>query len=106
MPPSLRCPYCSPRAAPGAAPRPRRAPPLPAKVIEAAPQSVPIVIEAVGQVEGSKEVEVRARVSGILKRRLYQEGEVVAAGEALFQIDAEPFENALSQARSQLAQEA
>jgi membrane fusion protein, multidrug efflux system len=90
----------------GGAPQTQAAAALPAKVIEAAPQSVPIVIEAVGQVEGSKEVEVRARVSGILKRRLYQEGEVVAAGEPLFQIDPEPFENALSQARSQLAQEA
>ncbi len=78
---------------------------IPAKVIEVAPHSVPILVEAVGQVEGSKEVEVRARVSGILKKRIYAEGEIVRAGAPLFQIDPEPFEIALQQARSQLAQE-
>ncbi len=79
---------------------------VPAKVIEVQPRSVPIVVEGVGQVEGSKEVEVRARVSGTLKKTLYKEGEVVKPGTPLFQIDPEPFEIALAQARSQLAQEA
>jgi membrane fusion protein (multidrug efflux system) len=91
---------CNPRgAAAPAAPAP-----VPAKVIEVSPRSVPIVIEGVGQVEGSKEVEVRARVTGTLKRTLYKEGDVVRAGTPLFQIDPEPFEIALSEARSQLAQ--
>lgn len=80
--------------------------PLQARIIEAAPRSAPILIETVGQVEGSKEVEVRAQVSGILKQRLYREGEVVQAGAKLFQIDPAPYENALQQAKSQLAQEA
>jgi membrane fusion protein, multidrug efflux system len=87
-------------AAPAAAPAP-----VPAKVIEVQPRSVPIVVEGVGQVEGSKEVEVRAKVSGTLKRTLYKEGEVVKPGTILFQIDPEPFEIALTQARAQLAQE-
>jgi membrane fusion protein, multidrug efflux system len=88
-------------AAPAAAPAA-----VPAKVIEVQPRSVPIVVEGVGQVEGSKEVEIRARVSGTLKKTLYKEGEVVTPGTTLFQIDPEPFEIALVQARSQLAQEA
>ena len=87
-------------AAPAAAPAA-----VPARVVEMAPRSVPIVVEGVGQVEGSKEVEVRARVAGTLKRTLYKEGDVVKAGTTLFQIDPEPFEIALSQARSQLAVE-
>jgi membrane fusion protein (multidrug efflux system) len=66
---------------------------------------VPVRLDLVGQVEGSKEVEVRARVSGILLKRLYAEGEVVAAGKPLFQIDPTPYEIALAQARAQLAQE-
>jgi membrane fusion protein (multidrug efflux system) len=86
-----------------AAPPP--APALAAAVIEVAPQRVPITIEAVGQVEGSKEVEVRARVSGILLKRAYSEGEIVRAGAALFKIDPAPFEIALAQAKAQLAQE-
>ncbi len=78
---------------------------VPARVLEVQPRSVPIVVEGVGQVEGSKEVEVRAKVSGTLKKTLYKEGEVVTPGTTLFQIDPEPFEIALVQARSQLAQE-
>ncbi|MSQ71005.1 MAG: efflux RND transporter periplasmic adaptor subunit [Betaproteobacteria bacterium] len=76
-----------------------------ARVIEVAPRSVPILFDTVGQIEGSKEVEVRARVSGILQKRIYNEGELVLAGAPLFQIDPASFEIALAQARAQLAQE-
>ena len=69
------------------------------------PQRVPIRLEVVGQVEGSKEVEVRARVAGILLKRLYNEGDVVGAGAPLFRIDPATFEITLAQARAQLAQE-
>ena len=78
---------------------------VPAKVLEVAPQRVPIVLEAVGQVQGSKEVEVRARVSGILLKRLYNEGDFVRAGSSLFQIDPVPYQIALAQANAQIAQE-
>ncbi len=90
----------------GAAPAAASQAPVAAKVIEVQPRSVPIVVEGVGQVEGSKEVEVRARVAGTLKRTLYKEGATVAAGTPLFEIDPEPFQIALVQARAQLAQEA
>ena len=87
-------------------PAPVTAPPaVPAKIITVSPQRVPIRLDVVGQVEGSKEVEVRARVAGILLKRLYNEGEVVGAGKPLFRIDPAPFEIALAQARAQLAQE-
>ena len=78
---------------------------VPAKVLEVAPQRVPIVLEAVGQAQGSKEVEVRARVSGILLKRLYSEGDFVRAGSPLFQIDPVPYQIALAQASAQMAQE-
>ena len=87
-------------------PAPVTAPPaVQAKIITVSPQRVPIRLDVVGQVEGSKEVEVRARVAGILLKRLYNEGEVVGAGKPLFRIDPAPFEIALAQARAQLAQE-
>ena len=57
-------------------------------------------LEAIGQIEGSKEVEVRARVAGAVEERLYTEGELVKAGAPLFQLDPAPFEIALSQARA------
>jgi len=78
---------------------------IPARVLQMAPQRVPIVLEAVGQVQGSKEVEVRARVSGILLKRLYNEGDFVREGSSLFQIDPVPFQIALQQAKAQMAQE-
>jgi membrane fusion protein (multidrug efflux system) len=92
-------------AATRAAGAPQGPPAVPAKVREVKPQNVPIVVEAVGQVQGSKEVEVRARVSGILQKRLYNEGQRVQAGAPLFQIEPAPYEIALQQARAQLAQE-
>jgi membrane fusion protein (multidrug efflux system) len=78
---------------------------IPARVLQVAPQRVPIVLEAVGQVQGSKEVEVRARVSGILLKRLYNEGDFVREGSSLFQIDPVPYQIALAQANAQMAQE-
>src|SRR5712691_11249437 len=78
---------------------------VPARVLQVAPQRVPIVLEAVGQVQGSKEVEVRARVSGILLKRLYNEGDFAREGAPLFQIDPVPYQIALAQANAQMAQE-
>jgi membrane fusion protein (multidrug efflux system) len=78
---------------------------IPARVLQVSPQRVPIVLEAVGQVQGSKEVEVRARVSGILLKRLYNEGDFVREGASLFQIDPVPYQIALAQANAQIAQE-
>lgn len=76
---------------------------LPVTVIEARLQRVPVIVEAVGQTEGSKEVEVRARAAGILNKQLYNEGDIVKAGATLFTIDRIPYENALAQARAALA---
>jgi len=92
---------CSPHAnAPAAA----AAPALPVTVIDVHPTQVPLTIEAVGQTEGAREVEVRARVGGILLKRLYEEGASVNAGQALFQLDRAPFEIALADARAKAEQ--
>jgi len=73
-------------------------------LLEMAPRSVPVSFEAVGRTEGSREVQVRARVSGILERQLYNEGDAVQAGQALFRIERAPFEIELQQARGTLAE--
>ncbi|HEX5539396.1 MAG TPA: efflux RND transporter periplasmic adaptor subunit [Methylophilaceae bacterium] len=85
--------------------KPAAPPAMPVTVIKVQPTSVPVTAEAVGQTEGAKEVEIRARVGGILLKRLYEEGAPVKAGQAMFQIDPEPFKIALAQARAQLAQQ-
>lgn len=77
---------------------------VPVHVVSINAQTMPVTIDTVGQTLGSKEVEVRARVGGILLKRLYNEGESVKAGAPLFQIDPVPYQNALAQAKAQLAQ--
>lgn len=80
-------------------------PPPEVTVLEMQPSAVPVVLEAVARTEGSREVEVRARVSGILERQLFREGEPIRAGAPMYRIDRAPFEIALAQARAALAQE-
>lgn len=88
---------------PGAPGQPPMA--LPVSVITAQLTRIPISLEAVAQAEGVREVEVRARVSGILEKRLYTEGQPVKVGQALFRIERAPYEIALAQAKAQLAEQ-
>jgi membrane fusion protein, multidrug efflux system len=78
-------------------------PPVPVHIVKVEPRSVPISFSVPGQVEGSRQVEVRARVSGILQKQFYNEGDAVKEGAPLFEIDRAPFEVALAQAKGQLA---
>jgi len=79
--------------------------PLTVAVTKIATAQVPILVEVVGRVEGSREVEIRSRVTGIIERQMYSEGEPVRAHKALFQIERMPFENALVQAHAALNQD-
>ncbi len=79
-------------------------PALPVTVVDAQPTKVPVTVETVGQSEGSKEIQVRARVSGILLKQRFTEGDRVKAGAVLYQIDPEPYQIALAQAKAALAQ--
>ena len=79
-------------------------PGLPVQVLTVKQQMVPVSLEAVGQAEGSLEVEVRARVSGILERKLYDEGKYVQAGDPLYKIERAPYEISLQRAKANLAQ--
>lgn len=77
-------------------------PPVPVLVMEVTPQNVPMRLEYVGQTAGSKETDVRAQVGGILLRRLYVEGDMVKAGDVLFQIDPAPYQANLEAAKGNL----
>lgn len=55
------------------------------------PETLPLMQEYTAQIQGSREVEVRARVTGILLKRNYSEGAAVKAGQSLFTIDPAPF---------------
>ncbi|MGF1643300.1 MAG: efflux RND transporter periplasmic adaptor subunit [Thiotrichales bacterium] len=87
-----------------AGPGPGAMPPTPVAVVVAEPTGVAVTIEAVAQTEGAKEVEVRARVGGILLGQNYKEGQEVAAGTLLFQIDPATYRLARQQAQARVAQ--
>ncbi|HEX6929233.1 MAG TPA: efflux RND transporter periplasmic adaptor subunit [Gammaproteobacteria bacterium] len=78
-------------------------PPPSVAVMEVVPHAVPVVREYVGQTMGSREVEIHARVTGIIEKRLYEEGAVVEAGDPLFLIDPKPFEVQVAAAEAELA---
>jgi membrane fusion protein (multidrug efflux system) len=62
-------------------------PPADVTTMVVSPKDFPIAFEYVAQTLGSKDVEVRARVTGIIEKRHYQEGSSVQAGQLLFTID-------------------
>jgi membrane fusion protein (multidrug efflux system) len=78
-------------------------PPAEVSTQVAAPHNFPIAFEYVGQTQGSKDVEVRARVTGIIEKRLYQEGMPVKAGQPLFVIDPKPYAAQVAAAEADVA---
>ncbi|CAE6687302.1 efflux RND transporter periplasmic adaptor subunit [Paraburkholderia nemoris] len=74
-------------------------------VMQVVQSDTPVDFEYTAQTQSSREVEIRARVDGFLDKRLYTEGQLVHAGQTLFQMDAKPFDAALQTARGQLAQQ-
>ncbi|HFX1346654.1 TPA: multidrug efflux RND transporter periplasmic adaptor subunit MexX [Pseudomonas aeruginosa] len=72
-------------------------------VIVARPAPIGITSELPGRLEAYRQAEVRARVAGIVTRRLYEEGQDVRAGTVLFQIDPAPLKAALDISRGALA---
>ncbi|MCL5023147.1 MAG: efflux RND transporter periplasmic adaptor subunit [Nitrospirae bacterium] len=80
--------------------------PLPeVSVVEVAPKDVPVVLERIAQTQSSHLVNIQARVSAFLDKRVYTEGEVVKEGQVLFLMDAKPFQAQLDQAEAALAQQ-
>ena len=87
----------------GEPPAPPAFPPVEVGVVDVEPRALALVLEYPAQLKGVREVEVRARVSGILLERRYDEGAHVEAGEILFRIDADPYRIALQSAQANLA---
>ena len=85
-------------AAPGAG----GPPPAPVSVITVAPETVSNITELPGRIEAVRTAEVRARVGGIVQKRIFNEGSEVQAGQTLFQIDAAPFQAAYGSAEAVL----
>jgi len=84
---------------------PAQRPPVDVTVMTVTARDTPVMFEFVGQTQSSREVEIRARVDGFLEKRLYVEGDLVRAGQPLFQIDRKPFAANLQSAKGELAQQ-
>jgi membrane fusion protein (multidrug efflux system) len=78
--------------------------PMPVGVVVVKAAPVPIVREASGRLAPTRASDVRARVPGVLQKRLYKEGSMVKQGEPLVLIDTAPYRAALAQANAQLEQ--
>jgi membrane fusion protein (multidrug efflux system) len=76
-------------------------PPAQVSVMTVEPKTLPAIFEYTGQTLGSREVEVRARVTGILLSRNFAEGGHVAKGQSLF--DPAPFAAVLARAEADAA---
>ena len=72
-------------------------------VMTASRQPVTETSEFTGRIEAVNRVDIRARVTGFLQERLFQEGQEVKAGDVLFRIERAPFEAQLEQARANVA---
>ncbi len=92
---------CSPSQSQGPGGMPQGPAEVAAVTVKTERLAVPFEFPA--QVHGAREVEIRARVNGILERRNYREGDTVKAGSSLFTIDRAPFETALARAEADLA---
>ena len=88
---------------PGSPGGPGSMPPPEVTVITVKAASQPIALEYAGQTAGSRETEVRARVAGMVQKRLYVEGASIKAGAPMFLIDAAGFQNQLATAEAAVA---
>jgi len=78
-------------------------PPALVAVQEVQPKTIPVEFEYPAQTAGSREVEVRARVPGILLKRNFTEGSRVSAGQSLFTIEKTTYEAAVARAEADVA---
>ena len=71
-------------------------------VVELQPSPLAVVRELPGRIAPTRIAEVRARVSGIIDRRNFEQGSDVKKGEVLYEIDAKPFQIELDAAEAAL----
>lgn len=77
--------------------------PPPAKVIVVKPQTVIVTENLPARLEASREAVIQPQVSGIVQKRLFEEGSLVRAGQQLYQIDDAVYQANLQSAKAQLS---
>src|SRR5215471_5630784 len=77
-------------------------PPVEVTALTVTPRDVPVSATFVAQTQSSQAVNIQARVSGFLDKRVYVEGSVVKAGQVLFRMDQKPFQAQVDAAKAAL----
>lgn len=77
----------------------------PVTVATVASRTMPVELQAIGNVEAISTVSIKAQISGQLVRVHFKEGDFVHKGQLLFSIERPPFEAALRQAEGTLAKD-
>ncbi|HTS22656.1 MAG TPA: efflux RND transporter periplasmic adaptor subunit [Casimicrobiaceae bacterium] len=82
--------------------KPAEKPPVDVTVVTVARKDTPVTGTYVAQTQSSQAVNIQARVSGFLDKRVYVEGSVVKAGQVLFRMDQKPFQAQVDAAKAAL----
>ena len=94
---------CGAKDAPSGATVGKAPPPATVGVVTVAEQAVALQTELPGRVSPVRVAQVRARVNGVVLKRLFREGSEVKAGQVLFEIDAASYRATLESAQASVA---
>ena len=85
--------------------QPANKPAAPVTVENVSRKTVPVQLRAIGNVEASTTVGIKAQIDGTVVKVHFTEGQAVQKGSLLFTIDSRPFEAALRQSEAALARD-
>lgn len=85
--------------------KPKGRPPALVATAPAAQQNVPVLIKAIGNMEASESVAIRAQINGELTKVAFREGQDVKKGALLFQFDSRSYQAALAKAEASLSRD-
>jgi multidrug efflux system membrane fusion protein len=85
--------------------KPQGAPAAPVRIATVSTRTMPVEVQAIGNVEAISTVSIKAQISGQLVGVHFKEGDFVKKGQLLFTIERPPFEAALRQAEGTLAKD-
>ena len=87
--------------------KPKAAPPTPVEVtvLEAKPTAAPMTVDGIGHVYAVRTVNVRSQVTGVIKKTLFAEGDIVKEGQSLLVIDPDSYKAKLDEAASTLSRD-
>jgi multidrug efflux system membrane fusion protein len=75
------------------------------KIATASTQDLPVFTSGIGRVQATNTVLVKSRVDGPILKVLFTEGDVVTAGDTLYEIDPRPYQATVAQSEGQLARD-